>query len=118
MNKNYKPPWNNAVSPYLMVEDVEMEIAFITAVFGGEVIETPKSPDGKVLHAEIKIDDSVIMIGRASADFPALKGNLYIYVESVDSVFDIALKHGAKTIMKPADRFYGNGLLPVQWTQS
>jgi PhnB protein len=79
MNKqNYKPDWNNTLSPYLMVDSVEQEISFITEVFGGELVEAPRSPDGKMFHAEIKIDDSVIMIGRSSDDWPSLKGNIHI----------------------------------------
>ncbi len=108
MDKNYKPDWNNAVSPYLSVDDVEKEIAFIQAVFSGELVEAPKSPDGKVFHAEIKIDDSVIMIGRASKEYPALKGNIHVYVRDVDAVYMRALKSGATKTIEPTDLFYGN----------
>ncbi len=104
----YKPDWNRDVSPYLIVDDVEAQIKFVTDVFGAEVIEAPKM-NGKVFHAELKIGDSVVMIGQASGkDFPARKGNTYVYTKDVQKIFDKALKHGAKSVMDPQETPWGN----------
>ncbi len=108
MKTNYKPEWNPAVSPYLMVENVENEIAFLQHVFAGEIIEAPKQPDGKIFHAEIRIDDSIVMIGRSQEGGPALKGNVYVYVPSADETYQRALEAGATNLTEPADQFYGN----------
>lgn len=103
----YKPDWNKDVSPYLVVQSVEDQIAFLTKVFGTQTIEAPKMND-HVFHAELKLGDSVVMIGRASKDFAAVKGNVYVYVPDVRAVHKKALEHGAKTVMEPADMPYGN----------
>lgn len=108
MSKTYKPDWNNDVSPYLTVDSVEDQIKFLHNVFGAEVIEAPKQPDGKVFHAEVRIGDSIVMIGLSQKDWPALKSNVHVYVPDVNEVYKLALNNGAKTLTEPADMFYGN----------
>ncbi len=49
----YKPEWNNAVSPYLMVGSIEEEVDFLKNVFDAEVVELNKRPDGIVFHGEV-----------------------------------------------------------------
>jgi len=106
--KNYKPDWNKDVSPYLVVKDVEAQIEFLQQVFGAEVIEAPKM-DGKVFHAELRLGDSVVMVGKASdGDFSARKGSVYVYSDDVQKVYDLALKHGAKSVMEPTETTWGN----------
>lgn len=104
----YKPDWNRDVSPYLIVDDVEAQIEFVKKVFGAEVIEAPKM-NGKVFHAELKIGDSVVMIGQAqSPEWPAMQGNTYIYVEDVQKIYDAGLKHGGTSVMAPTEMPWGN----------
>jgi PhnB protein len=74
------------------------------------------TPDGSIAHAEIAIGDSVIMIGDeipgGSDPSPKTLGGspvaLFAYVESVDEVFDRAIKAGATTVQEPEDHFYGD----------
>lgn len=103
----YKPDWNRDVSPHFLVDDVEAEIQFIQNVFDAEIIEAPKM-NGKVFHAELKIGDSVVMIGRSGKDFPARQGSAYVYTKDVQKVFDKALSHGAKSIVEPQETPWGN----------
>ena len=65
-------------------------------------------PDGKIMHAELKIGDSVVMISDASEHAKATSAMLYVYVPNVDAVYQQALKAGATSIMEPADQFYGD----------
>lgn len=105
---NYKPKWNRDVSPYLIVDDVDAQIEFIMSVFGAELIEAPKI-NGKIFHAELKIGDSVVMVGQAqSPDWPAMKGNIYMYVEDVQKVYDAGLQHGGTSVMVPTAMPWGN----------
>lgn len=103
----YKPDWNRDVSPHFLVNDVEAQIQFIQEVFDAEIIEAPKM-DGKVFHAELRIGDSVVMIGRSGKDFPARQGSAYVYTNDVQKVFDTAIKLGAKSIMDPQETRWGN----------
>jgi uncharacterized glyoxalase superfamily protein PhnB len=96
------------VIPYLIIKDVKKMQNFLKEVFNAEISETMSLPDGSVNHGEVKIGDSVIMMGKASDDYPPKPAMIYIYVVDVDAVFKKAISIGAKSIMEPADMFYGD----------
>ena len=96
------------VSPYLIVSDVEETMNFIEYVFEGKVREKMKMEDGSVNHGEISIGDSVIMMGKASENYPPKEAMLYIYVEDTDKTYKRAIEKGATSVMEPADQFYGD----------
>ena len=96
------------VSPYLIVSDVEETMNFIEYVFEGKVREKMKMEDGSVNHGEISIGDSVIMMGKASENYPPKEAMLYIYVEDTDKAYKRAIEKGATSVMEPADQFYGD----------
>ncbi len=96
------------VIPYLIIKDVVKMQKFLKDIFDANIIETMTLPDGSVNHGEVRIGDSVIMMGKASDDYPPRPAMIYIYVENVDEVFKKALSLGAKSIMEPADMFYGD----------
>lgn len=102
-----RPEGRSAVCPFLMVDSVEKELEFLKKVFGAEVIESVKLPDGFISHAEVKIVDSSIMMGRATPKFPRTSSMVYVYVSDADSVYKKALENKAESIMPPEDRFYG-----------
>jgi uncharacterized glyoxalase superfamily protein PhnB len=64
-------------------------------------------PDNKVMHAELEIGDSVLMLSDAQGE-PERPGNLMLYVEDADKTFKKALKAGAKVLMPLADQFWGD----------
>jgi PhnB protein len=96
------------VIPYLIIKDVKKMQNFLKEVFDAKIIETMTLPDGSVNHGEVRIGDSVIMMGKASDDYPPKPAMIYVYVENVDVVFKKAISLGAKSIMEPADMFYGD----------
>src|SRR5467141_3521008 len=104
----YKPKWNNAVSPYLMVENGEGEVTFLKNVFDAEVVELNRRPDGSAFHAEIRIDDSVVMVGEAGGNWPATRAHIHVYVKDVDHVYKRATENEAENLRQPEDEFYGN----------
>jgi uncharacterized glyoxalase superfamily protein PhnB len=65
-------------------------------------------PDGKVMHAEYKIGNSIVMISDSSERAQATSTMLYLYVPNVDAVYQKALKAGATSLMEPTDQFYGD----------
>jgi PhnB protein len=105
---DYKPKQYRAVTPYLTVADAQKTIDFATQVLGAELIFEMKTPDGSISHAELKIDDSVIMVGQAGGPFTPTPASLYIYVPDVDATYKKALSAGAKSEREPADQFYGD----------
>ena len=96
------------VSPYLVVKNVEETMDFIQYVFEGKVREKRVMPDGSVNHGEMNIGNSVILMGKATEDYPPLNAMLYIYVEDTDKAYSRAIEKGAVSVMEPANQFYGD----------
>ena len=102
----YKPPDHNSLSPYLIVDDAEAALVFIKAVFGADPDMIHRSPDGAMAHVEVRIDDSVLMIGQVpGADSPA---NLHVYVADVDDSFAKALAAGGTQVQAVASKGDGD----------
>ena len=108
MTVNAIPDGYHSVSPYLIVDDAGALLDFLTAAFDGEERERIAMPSGQVMHAEIRIGNSMVMMGGARPGADAAKTSLYLYVEQVDAVYRQALAAGAVSVMAPADQFYGD----------
>jgi PhnB protein len=103
------PDGFHTVTSYLTVRGAAEVIDFLKHAFKAEIMHEPiKRPDGKIMHADIKIGDSCIMIAEESEMAKATPSSLYLYVPNVDSVFQQAVKAGGKTMMEPMDMFYGD----------
>jgi PhnB protein len=104
------PKGFHTVTPYLVVQDVPAEIEFLTRVFGAEETHRSSGPAGGV-HAEVRIADSMLMIGGGGEgrplNRPAQPTALHIYVEDTDAVYQRALDAGATSIGAPVDQEYG-----------
>ena len=102
----------HTITPYLIVENVERLINFIRNVFDGELRgEITYRSDKSIQHAEIKIGDSVIMMGEPSPIVPEIKPmtcGMYLYVEHCDVVYEKAIKLGAHSISEPQDYPHGD----------
>ena len=103
------PDGYHSVTPYLTVRGAAKVIEFLKQAFGAEIAHEPlKRPDGTIMHAQIIIGDSRVMIAEESEMAKATPSSLYLYVPNVDSVYQRAIKAGGKTIMEPMDMFYGD----------
>lgn len=98
----------HTITPYLIVEGVPKLIEFMKTVFGAEEMERFEDKDGNVMHAEVRIGDSIIMMGGATKEWKAIPAALYIYVKDTDAAYQRALQAGATSIMEPSDQFYGD----------
>ena len=96
------------VTPYLVVTDAEVELRFLGAAFGAVEQECHRSEDGGVMHAEVCIGDSLIMLGQAAETGKALAAALYLWVDNVDEVYTKALAAGARPLSAPEDKPYGH----------
>ena len=103
------PEGYHTVTPYLVVDGAEKIIKFMKEAFGAQpVFEPMMRPDGKVMHAEFKIGNSILMLADSSERAQATSTMLYLYVPNVDAVYQKALKAGGTSLMEPADQFYGD----------
>jgi PhnB protein len=108
MAVNPVPEGYHTVTPYLVIRDVAAVIEFLKKAFDARLREEPmKSPEGKIMHAEVQIGDSIVMMGEPKDQKP-MPAMLYVYVADTDATYKKALQAGAKSVMEPADQFYGD----------
>ncbi len=96
------------VTPYLVVSDADAELAFLKAAFGATEATCQRRPDNTVMHAEMKIGDSLVMLGQAGGPWKARSAALYLWVENVDATYAGALQAGATSESEPEDKPYGH----------
>lgn len=102
------PEGFHALSPYLSVGDAAGAIEFYEEVFGATQLLRMDRPDGKVLHAEIRIADSTVMLVDEPSDFPQMRSpkslggspvHLFLYTEDAEATFERAVAAGARAVM-------------------
>jgi PhnB protein len=110
------PEGYHTLTPHLVVHGAAQAIEFYKKAFGAKELRRSPGPGGKLMHAELQIGNSRLML---NDDFPemgavspqALKGTpvtIHIYVEDADAMFQQAVKAGAKVLMDLADQFWGD----------
>ena len=102
------PEGYHSITPYLMVQGANKLIDFLKAAFGGKELLRLQRPDGNTAHAEIRVGDSVVMLGEAHEPWKPMPAALYLYVNDCDATYRQALQAGAKSVSEPADMFYGD----------
>ena len=111
------PDGYHSVTPTLTVRGAASAIEFYKKAFGAQEMMRFLGPDGKsIMHAEIKIGDSKIMLGEENPSMKCLSpqstgaasSGIYLYVENADAMFGKAVSAGAKTTMPMADMFWGD----------
>jgi uncharacterized glyoxalase superfamily protein PhnB len=96
------------VTPYLLVSDADAELAFLKAAFGAVEVNCQRNPDNTVMHAEMTIGDSLVMLGQAGGPWKPRTAALYLWVEDVDATYARALQAGATSESEPEDKPYGH----------
>ena len=110
------PEGYHTLTPYMTVRDAARAIEFYKQAFGAVERGVMKGPDGKIMHAELRIGDSIVMLADEFPHFGSLSPQsiggtgmgLHIYVEDVDSAFDRAIGAGATIEMPVSDMFWGD----------
>ena len=106
MAATYKPDGHNSVSPYLVVDDVSRLIAFLADAFDAVELFRFEAPDGsaRIMHAEVRIDDTVVMMGESDAGGSETAVNVHVYVPDVDATYRRALQAGGASIQEPVKK--------------
>jgi PhnB protein len=104
MNNHFKPKGYNSASPYFIVKGAQKFIDLMVAIFNAKELRRYDMPDGSIMHVEIQIDDTVLMIGDASEKFPAVPMVMHVYVRDVDETFNKAIQAGCEVIEPPTER--------------
>jgi len=103
-----KPDGYHSITPYLVVDGAAHLIDFLVQAFGAEEVDRLAAPGNRIGHAELRIGDSLVMLGDARPEHPAMQAMLYLYVDDVDATYQIALSSGADAVQPPQDHFYGD----------
>jgi uncharacterized glyoxalase superfamily protein PhnB len=93
----------SAITPYLLVEGVDRLLTFLPEAFGAQVLARETRPDGSIMHAEVRIGDSMLMMGGAGGGFGPMPASLYLYVANCDAVYEQALQAGASSVFEVMD---------------
>lgn len=101
----YKPDGYTSLAPYLIVADAEATLAFVRAVFGIDPNFVHRGEDGGVAHAEVRIDDTILMLGQA-ANGP--EAHVHVYVPDADAAFRRALDAGGRVVQEVSEKGDGD----------
>ena len=96
------------VTPYLLVPDADAELAFLKSAFGAVEVSCQRNADRTVMHAEVRIGDSLVMLGQAGGQWKPVAAALYLWVDDVDATYAKALRAGATSESEPEDKPYGH----------
>jgi PhnB protein len=116
------PEGYNTVTPYLAVENAAEAIEFYGRAFGAKERTRMEGPGGAIMHAELEIGDSLIMLSdpfpqastKPPKDLGGTSTSIFLYVENIDSVYKQALNAGATSLAEPDDMFWGDRFGAVQ----
>lgn len=102
------PDGYRTVTPYLVNDGAAEVLDFVKQAFGAEEKFRMEQPDGSIGHAEVVIGDSLVMVGSAGPENPAMPAMIHLYVEDCDAAYERALAAGATSEREPTDQFYGD----------
>lgn len=104
MPSSYKPDNYSTVSPYLIVDGAEGTIDFLVKVLGA--VELRRFPDaaGRIMHAEVRIEDTVLMVADGAEGWPPVPSHVHVYVDDVDATYRRALEAGATSVQEPVKK--------------
>jgi PhnB protein len=100
----HKPRGYPSVSAYLVVNGAERVIDFLERTFDATELRRLDRPDGSIMHVEVRIDDSVIMLADATDSWPSYPSVLHVYVADVDATYRRALAAGGVSIQEPEQK--------------
>jgi uncharacterized glyoxalase superfamily protein PhnB len=109
-----KPEGYSTVTPYFVVPGAAEFIEFLSAAFGAQERQRHSNPDGTIMHAEVSLGDSVIMLGDSSPEFEPTRSSTHLYVDDVDATYQQAVAAGGTSLREPADQFYGDRSAGIQ----
>lgn len=100
----FKPVGYNSLSPYFIVDDAQTFMDFLTKVFDAKPLRKYEGEDGRIMHAEMQLDDSVLMLTSSTEQFPANTLMLHMYVPDVHKTYELALANGAEAMQAPVNQ--------------
>lgn len=104
MKESFKPQDYNSVSPYFIIDGAQQMIDLLKQLFNASELRRYAHPDEKIMHAEVRVDDSVLMVADSTERYPPNTHLMHVYVPDVDETFRKALSLGCTAIDKPVQK--------------
>jgi PhnB protein len=101
MESSHKPEGYSTVSPYLVVRGADATIAFLVEVFNAVELRRIPNEAGQLIHSEVRIDDTVVMIADSGDGWSPMPAHVHIYVSDVDATYKCAIAAGAFPVQEP-----------------
>jgi uncharacterized glyoxalase superfamily protein PhnB len=105
------PEGFHAITPYLFAQGASRLIEFISAALKGELISQQQRPNGAIMHATMRIGDSMLMLADPTSEFGPMPASIYLYVADCDAVYQRALSSGGVSVFPimtlPSGERYG-----------
>jgi len=101
---SHKPQGYTSVSPYLIVDGVARTIEFLVRALDAVELRRFPGSDGRILHAEVRIDDTVLMLSDGGGGWPPVPSHVHVYVPDVDATYRRALAAGAASVQEPVKK--------------
>jgi PhnB protein len=103
------PDGFHSVTPFMVVQGAAQLLDFLKQAFDAKEVHRPmQRPDGTIMHAEVRVGNSVLMMGEAMGEHTPMPSSLYLYVPDADAVYQRALQAGGTSLMEPTDQFWGD----------
>lgn len=100
----FKPASYNSLSPYFIINDAPRFVQLMKDIFEAVELRKYETPDGRLMHVELKLDDSVIMLSEATEEYPANQFLLHFYVPDARATYQKALELGCEGIQEPIQK--------------
>ena len=100
--QSFKPTGYNSLSPYIISSDAQKLATLLATVFNANITRRFDRPDGKIMHAEIRIDDSILMISDSNENYPPNKSILHVYVSDAVADYEKAIAAGCEAFQAVA----------------
>lgn len=104
MNQSYKPEGYASVSVYILADGAQRVIDFLKEAFDAQERRRSDNSDGTIMHVEVQIDDTVIMLADSGEGLPAFPVWLHVYVPDVDATYQRALQAGGVSVQEPVQK--------------
>ncbi len=104
MNAAYKPENYNSLSPYLIADNAQQLVDLLKTIFGAVQLRRYEDKNGRIMHLELRLNDSVIMISNSTSEYPANQTMLHFYVPDVLKTFELAVANGCEIISRPVNK--------------
>jgi PhnB protein len=102
------PDGYHIVTSYLIIEGASSLIEFLKEAFDAQETERVVQPDGTIMHAEVRIGDSIVMMSDVMGEWKPMPTAIYLYANDADATYQRALQAGATSVMEPTNQFYGD----------